>query len=141
MLITFDLNIFIKSTLIIFFTVILIYILKLFANIKVELISVSTDLNLFTFGFLFDIALKAMNNEPYWINYSGLLSKNYLLLLIFTGNALVMMLNFKLEDYLKKVINDPNHSNSLIDYFHKPIILFLGIVSFTVYLVLNLTFS
>ena len=136
-----NINILIKSALIIFFTILLIYCLKIFANIKVNLISIGTDLNLFTFGFLFDIALRAMEGKEYWSNYSQILSKNYLLLMIFTGNALIMMLNFKLEDHIATIVNSSNYSINLVNYFYKPCVIFLGILSLSIYLVLNLTFD
>ena len=136
-----NVNILIKSGLIIFFTILLIYILKFLTNIKVDPISIGTDLNLFTFGFLFDIALKAMEGKEYWSNYSYLLSKNYLLLIIFTTNALIMMANFKLENHITTVIASSTYSMNLVDYFYRPCVIFLGIVSLSIYLILNLTFG
>ena len=136
-----NVDVLIKSGLIIFFTILLIYILKFLTNIKVDLISIGTDLNLFTFGFLFDIALKAMEGKEYWSNYSYLLSKNYLLLIIFTANALIMMVNFKLENHITTVIGSSNYSMNLVDYLYRPCVIFLGIVSLSIYLILNLTFS
>lgn len=132
------------SGLVIFFTVLFVYILKKFASISIELISIGTDLNLFTFGFLFEIVLKAMKGEPFWLNYdsqtlSEILPKSYLLLLIFTGNALVMMGNFRLESHIddKTQANSTFRNTSRFKYFLRPLVIFLGIVSLTIYLALT----
>ena len=128
-----------NSFLIIFFTIFLIHILKVLMNIKFNVVSIGTDLNLFTFGFLFDTALKAMNGNQYWNNYSQSyffgFSKNISLLLIFAFNMLLMMFNFKLEYYTANLLTLTSCPTRKVKYVYKPLIIFLGTLSLSIYLI------
>ncbi|MEL6437819.1 MAG: hypothetical protein AAFQ80_00990 [Cyanobacteria bacterium J06621_8] len=129
----------ILSIIIVVFTVPLIHIIRKIANINAPLTAIGTDLNLFTYGFLADLALKGLNGESFWEKYPPelVVNKNMALFLIITGNTLIMMINFKLEVYVKTLKNNRQVTPDIfrkINWIYKPGVLLLGLVSLSVYL-------
>jgi hypothetical protein len=80
------------------FTVVLIVLLKVFGNLKTGLIG--PELNLLTYGSLWDTIAGATRGQTYWKNITPELITYKALILIFIVfiNTVLMAWNFKLAD-------------------------------------------
>lgn len=83
----------------VFFSVFAVALIRYFGNLPVG--RVGTDLNLLTYGFLWDTALKALRPLEYWPRFQQDLwpiNKGTTLLVIATCNLILMGFNMKLAD-------------------------------------------
>jgi hypothetical protein len=85
------------------FTVVLIVLIKVFGNLKTGLIG--PELNLLTYGFLWDTISGATRGENYWPHITPELTAFKTLILIFIVfiNTVLMAWNFKLADQVENI--------------------------------------
>ncbi len=125
-------------------TVILIYFVKIFGNIQVSILTMGTDFNLLTYGFLWDTCIKAFRGQEYWNRFSvgsTFLNKSVIFFLIFLVNFLIMVLNFKLESIVNERIANNTNPVWVTQGILKPAILTLGVCSLILFLLLNSAWS
>ncbi|BDT67609.1 hypothetical protein os1_17860 [Comamonadaceae bacterium OS-1] len=89
------------SLLTVFLVVMFIGILRAFAGINKT--ALGPELNLLTYGFLVDVAMKAIRNKPYWPRYStpwdwDVQYKPTVLFLIALMNFILMIWNIKVAE-------------------------------------------
>jgi hypothetical protein len=88
---------FLFSVLVILVTVIIIILAKKFGRIKNG--AWGPELNLLTYGFLWETIISAMRGEPYWMGFSmDAKFKPLLLAFIMIGNSFLLAWNLKLDD-------------------------------------------
>ncbi len=116
---------FFYSILTVVVTVLVVVLVKRFGNIPGS--SIGTDLNTLTYGFLWDIVVKAIRNQEYWPNfnseYTFHINKPSILLLICLINTILMAWNFKISHQVS------TQNTRITRWFLKPFSLSLGIVS------------
>ena len=135
---------FFYSFLTVFITVILITIVKVFGGISINGTAIGTDLNLVTYGFIWDICTKALRGHDFWPRFSvnlTFLNKPVILLLIFVGNFLIMALNLKLEDIVNQRQNTGVQPAWVTQMLLKPSVIALGVFSLIIFLLLNSAWS
>lgn len=112
------------------FTVVLIVLIKVFGNLKTGLIG--PELNLLTYGSLWDTISGAARGENYWKHIAPDLTAFRALILIFVVfiNTVIMAWNFKLSD---QVENDHLYTNSQ-KMWRKLWSTFFGVLSFVFFL-------
>jgi hypothetical protein len=126
---------FFYSILTVFVTVILLIVVKEFGNIPTSPLSVGTNLNVLTYGFLWDTSIKALRGQDFWTRFplnSVFFTKPVILFLIFVVNFLIMAWNLKLEHMFNERIKDKKSQNGL-----KVTIIALGCFSLIIFLILN----
>lgn len=143
---------FFYSFLTVFITVILITTVKVWGGISINGTAIGTDLNLATYGFIWDICTKALRGQDFWPRFSvslTFLNKPVILLLIFVGNFLIMALNLKLEDIVNQRQNisvQPEQNirvqpKWVTQMLLKPLVIALGVFSLIIFLLLNSAWS
>lgn len=119
------------SLLVVILTVFVVVLVKRYGNIPGT--SIGTDLNILTYGFLCDIAIKAIRGIEYWEKYSPAhvyeLPKPTVLLLIFLINTLLMAWNFKIT------YRATTENGAVSNWLLKPLSISFGLVSLIFFLV------
>lgn len=127
----------------VFVTVILLIMVKTFGNIPISSVGIGTDLNLLTYGFLWDTCTKALRDQPFWPRLSleqSFFSKQFVLLIVFTVNFMIMAGNFKLEHQIEKRLKEPAPSQRKIrvtNWLLKPFSVASGVFSLILFLFLT----
>lgn len=113
------------SILIVLVTIVVVLLIKIFGNIPAS--TIGTDLNILTYGFLWDTVIKSVRGKEYWINFEPSLvfelNKATILLVICLVNTILMAWNFKI---CHKASIDHSLKTRLI---LKPISLVIGMIS------------
>lgn len=120
----------IAASLTIIITILLVVGLKVYGNLPVS--NIGPELNLLTYGFLWDTVLKAINGS-YWLNFPKNIEniKPLILIGVILLNIVLMAINFKLAYKLEEgLLESHKPTNRFLVYF-------IGIVSLTIFLVLK----
>ena len=124
-------------------TVILVTLVKVFGNLPTSILSLGTDLNLLTYGFLWDTSVKALRGQEFWSRFPqedlSFLNKPTILVCIFIFNFLLMAFNLKLEHRVteRKKSNHEKSSSWVTYWVLKPGVLALGVFSLLIFLFIN----
>ncbi|MBD2752603.1 hypothetical protein [Spirosoma validum] len=121
----------IVSFLTILVTVILIVFVKIYSKIPSG--AIGPELNLLTYGTLWDLIISAMKGEDYWKNIEPTLLpyKSFILTFIVILNFVMMAWNFKLANLIEKKRSLSMHTKKQL----KGVSLFLGLISLCFYTV------
>ncbi|MEP6669104.1 MAG: hypothetical protein ABJF10_08130 [Chthoniobacter sp.] len=114
----------------VFVTVWLVVLVRVFGKLPVSL--VGPDLNLLTYGFLWDTAMKALKEQPYWPSFEPLLlgiNKPTTLFTIALLNFILLAANFKIAYRVEKMTD-----GVLKTWIGKPSVTTLGVFSLIVFL-------
>lgn len=119
------------ASLTVIITVLLVLGLKAYGNIPTD--NIGPDLNLLTYGFLWDTVFQAIRSGNYWPQFPEDLKdyKIVLLMFIVIANTILMAVNFKLA-YRTQVTYSFTDKQRL-----RFLTFFLGIVSLVIFLVLR----
>jgi hypothetical protein len=122
----------------------LVVLIKVFGNINCNIVSIGTDFNLLTYGFLWDTSATALRGETYWPRFPSDPSftkfKPIILLAIFIANFLFMALNLKLVDIVQARTQNPTiptSSRVITKWLLSPAAIALGFVSLSFYILIN----
>ena len=118
-------------------TVVLVIGLRVFGNLPVGIFG--PDLNLLTYGFLWDVGIKAMRNVEYWPRFDPTgwpLNKPTTLITISLINLILMGWNMKLADNVA-TRNRNGEKTWYTEGILKPFIIAIGITSLIVFLYVN----
>jgi hypothetical protein len=127
---TFDFQNVFYAGLTVFVTVIFINIIRTFGKLPVSF--VGPDLNLLTYGFLFDTTLKALRGTVYWPHFHSLLgeiNRPTTLFVISLINLLALGFNMKLAHQAEKMAN-----SRVKTWAMKPLITAIGVFSLVIFL-------
>jgi hypothetical protein len=119
----------------VFIAVVLLILIRLFGKLPVSLFGL--DLNLLTYGYLWDTALKALRNQTYWPRLSDpSINKAVLLFVICLCNFIFLAWNMKILDSIEKNAS----SQARIAYTNwvlKPLAMALGLTSVIAFIGFN----
>jgi hypothetical protein len=115
--------------------VVLIAVLKRFGGIKAG--RIGPELNLFTYGYLGDTFIKAMNKEKYWPQFPPEFDdvKIWVLFILATANLVLMGYNFKLDSTMDHLPSSRRKN------FRRVTMIASGIVSLVIFFECKMTFG
>ena len=126
-------------------TVILVTLVKVFGNLPTSMLALGTDLNLLTYGFLWDTSIKALRGQEFWSRFPqedlSFLNKPTILVCIFIVNFLLMAFNLKLEYIVIERENSKHGKSWVTNWVLKPGVLAVGLISLFAFLFLNAAWS
>jgi len=114
----------------VFVTVVFVIIVRRFGELPVSF--VGPDLNLLTYGFLWDTAVKALRGDQYWPGFKPLawnVNKGTTLFVIAAFNLIVLAANMKLADRVEAA-----KAGRLRKWVLRPLVFVLGVFSLIVFL-------
>jgi len=114
----------------VFVTVVFVIIVRRFGELPVSF--VGPDLNLLTYGFLWDTAVKALRGDRYWPGFKPLawnVNKGTTLFVIAAFNLIVLAANMKLADRVEAA-----KAGRLRKWVLRPLVFVLGVFSLIVFL-------
>lgn len=115
----------------------LITLMRMFGNLPLSLFG--PDLNLLTYGFLWDISIKAVRGIDYWPRFDPSvwpLNKGTTLLVIALLNVILLAWNLKLSRKVETIYEKSGRSK-YTEWLLKPFVIALGIVSLVLFLLLQ----
>jgi len=121
------------AVLTVFVTVVFVTALRVFGKLPVSLIG--PDLNLLTYGFLWDTASKALRGAEYWPRFVPLawnVNRPTTLFVISAVNLLALGSNMKLAHLVEGM-----KKGGLKDWVLRPLVTMLGVFSLFVFLLIQ----
>lgn len=120
-----------------FVTVGLIILMRMFGKLPLSLFG--PDLNLLTYGFLWDTSIKAIRGIDYWPNFDPSvwpINKGTTLLVVALVNLILLAWNFKLSHKVAATYQKSGRS-AYTEWILKPFVIALGMTSLILFLLLQ----
>lgn len=134
---TFEAGDLVYAVLTVFITVVIILAIRRFGNLPVALFGV--DLNLLTYGYLWDTAQKALRGTSYWPRWNGPLlemNKPTVLFLICLLNLFLLAWNMKILDKIERYTKAKIHLG-YTNWVLRPVAIGFGLTSLVAFIVFN----
>ena len=134
---TFETGDLVNAVITVFITVVVILAMRRFGNLPVALFGV--DLNLLTYGYLWDTASKALRGTPYWPRWNGPLlemNKPTVLLLICLLNFFLLAWNMKILHKIERYTAAKTHLG-YTNWLWKPVAIGFGLTSLIAFIFFN----
>jgi hypothetical protein len=134
---TFDAGDLVYAVITVFISVVVILAIRRFGNLPIALFGV--DLNLLTYGYLWDTATKALRGTSYWPRWNGTLlqmNKPTVLLLICLLNLFLLAWNMKILDNIERYTEAKIHLG-YTNWVLRPVAIAFGLTSLVAFIFFN----